>query len=360
MTDRRWEQLAGILINYSTETQPGDRVLISMLEVETFPLARAVYAAAVRASAYPYVEFNSAFMERDLMLAGRMEQVEWVPEIMAQSITDWADVYLSLRGTRNPYEFAGIPAERFVAHRRVMGQISALRTEHTRWVIARVPNEAFAQQAGMSLDDALELFFNATIRDWPAQARWSRSIRDLFEGGETIHIVSDDTDLTFSTRGRTYLIGDGHINMPDGEVFTAPVEDSVEGHIRFDFPGVFFGQKVEGIRLELSGGQVVKATAERNEALLHDLLEMDDGARRLGEFGLGTNKDIQRFCADHFYDEKIGGTVHFALGRSYAACGGQNHSALHWDIVKDMRQGGVIYRDGQVVFEAGRYIPLEA
>ena len=263
MSDPRWEQLADILVNYSTETQPGDRVLISMLEIETFPLARAIYAAAIRAGAYPYVEFNSAFMERDLMMKGSMEQVNWFPEIMAQAITEWADVYLSLRGTRNPFEFADIPAERFIAHRRAIGEISTLRTNHTRWVIARVPNESFAQQAGMSLNNAVEMFFNATIRDWRAQARWSQSIKEIFESGDTVRIIADDTDLTFSTRGRTYKIGDGHINMPDGEVFTAPVEDSVEGYIHFDFPGVFFGQKVEGIRLELSGGQVVTATAER-------------------------------------------------------------------------------------------------
>jgi len=331
-----------------------------MLEVETFPLARAVYAAAIQAGACPYVEFGSAFMERDLMQKGSMDQVGRIPEIMAQAITEWADVYLSLRGTRNPFEFADIPAERFIAHRRAMGEISALRTNHTRWVIARVPNESFAQQAGMSLDDAVEMFFNATIRDWRAQARWSQSVKEIFEAGNTVRIVADDTDLTFSTRGRTYKIGDGHINMPDGEVFTAPVEDSVEGYIHFDFPGVFFGQKVEGIRLELSGGQVVTATAERNEALLHELLDMDAGACRFGEFGLGTNNDIQRFCADHFYDEKMGGTLHFALGRSYAECGGTNVSALHWDIVKDMRQNGVVYLDGQEIFKAGRFLQMQS
>jgi len=299
-------------------------------------------------------------MERDLMLKGELKQVDWVPEIMAQAITDWANIYLSLRGTRNPHEFSDIPAERFIAHRKAMGEVSALRTNHTRWVIARVPNESFAQQAGMSLDDAVELIFNATIRDWPAQARWSQSIKEKFEAGDTVRIVADDTDLTFSTRGRTYKVGDGHINMPDGEVFTAPVEDSVEGHIHFDFPGVFFGQRVDGIRLELREGRVVSATAERNESLLHELLDMDEGACRFGEFGLGTNTEIQRFCADHFYDEKMGGTVHFALGRSYAECGGTNVSALHWDIVKDMRQNGVVYLDGREVFRAGKYLHLQS
>jgi aminopeptidase len=327
-----------------------------MQEAETLPLARAVYAQAVKKGALPYVEFGSAYMERDLMRLGTREQLDWVPEIQAYGIAEWADVYLSLRGGRNPCEFADIATDRFVAHRRAMGKVSALRTEHTRWVIARVPSEAFAQQAGMSLDQAMALFFDATLRDWPAESERSRRVRDLFQTGETVRIVGWETDLSFSTKGRTYVVGDGHINMPDGEVFTAPVEDSVEGQIAFEFPGVFAGQKVEGIRLTLEGGQVVEAKAERNEALLQELLRMDEGAQRVGEFGLGTNPGIQRFCADHFYDEKIGGTAHLALGRSYSQCGGLNQSALHWDIVKDLRQEGTIYLDGHKVFEKGAYL----
>jgi aminopeptidase len=144
--------------------------------------------------------------------------------------------------------------------------------------------------------------------------------------------------------------------MPDGEVFTCPVDDSAEGQIYFEFPGVFAGQRVEGIRLEFSGGEVVKATAESNEELLHDLINMDEGSKRLGEFGVGTNFGIDRFCYDILYDEKIGGTIHIALGRAYAECGGVNQSALHWDIIKDLRQEGEIYLDGKKVFENGKFL----
>lgn len=354
MSDPRWKELAEILICYSTDTKPGDRVLISMIESETLPLARAVYAQAIKVGAFPYVEFHSAYLERDLMNFGSMQQCEWVPEIQAAAI-EWADVYLSLRGARNPHEFSNIGSEKFVAHRQAMGKVSALRTEQSRWVIVRVPNEAFAQQAGMSLDEAVDLFFEATLCDWTSEAEKYAAIQKVFQAAETVHIVGDRTELSFLTKGRKYLIEDGHINMPGGEIFTAPVEDSVEGKIYFEFPGVFFGQKVEGIQLEFSGGSVVKANAESNVDLLRELIKMDPGANRVGEFGVGTNERIQRCCNDLLYDEKMGGTIHLALGRAYKDCGGINQSSLHWDIVKDMRTNGVIFLDNKKVFETGRF-----
>lgn len=355
MSDPRWEQLAEILIHYSTGTQRNEKVLITMMEVETFPLARAVYAQAIKAGALPCVEFQSAYLERDLMRYGSQEQLDWVPELSAYGM-EWADVYIGLRGARNPHEFTGIAPEKLTAHKRAMGKVSAMRTELTRWVLVRVPNESFAQQAEMSLDETIGFFFNATLRDWAQESKRYHELQRVFQGAATVHIVGKDTDLTFSTKGRFYEVADGHLNMPDGEIFTAPVDDSAEGYIRFEFPGIYFGQQVRGIRLEFSRGEVVRATAESNENLLHQLLEMDGGARRIGEFGVGVNFGIDRFCYDILYDEKIGGTVHIALGRSYKECGGINQSALHWDIIKDLRREGEIYLDGRKVFENGEFL----
>lgn len=355
MNDPRWDQLAEILVGYSTGTKPGDKALIAMTETDTLPLCRAVYAAAIRAGAFPCVEFQSAYLERDLMRYGNQEQLDWVTELSAYGM-QWADVYFGLRGARNPHEFADIPAERITAHRRVLGQISALRTALTRWVLVRVPNESFAQQAGMSLDEMMSFFFKATLRDWPEEARRYRAIAAVFQAAETVRIVGSGTDLTFSTKGRRYLVGDGHINMPDGEIYTAPVDDSAAGVITFDFPGMYAGKLIPGLRLEFSGGVVVRASAESNEDLLFSLLRMDEGASRIGEFGVGVNFGIDRFCYDFLYDEKIGGTIHLALGRAYAECGGINHSALHWDIVKDLRWEGAIYLDGRKVFENGAFL----
>jgi aminopeptidase len=355
MTDPRWQQVADILVNYSTRVKKNDRVLITMMEVETLPLARAVYAAAVKAGGLPFVEFQSAYLERDLMKLGSSQQLDWVCEMQSAGM-EWADVYIGLRGARNPNEFYDIEPKKLAAHKKSMGKISAMRTELTRWVLVRVPNESFAQQAGTSLDEMMTFFFNATLRDWAKEANRWREVNQVFQAAETVRITGAETDITFSTKGRIYEVADGRMNMPDGEIFTAPVDDSAEGKIYFEFPGVYMGQLVRGIRLELKHGQVVKATAETNEELLHQLLEMDDGSKRLGEFGVGVNFGIDRFSYDILYDEKIGGTIHLALGRAYAENNGINQSALHWDIIKDLRQEGAIYLDGKKVFEAGRYL----
>lgn len=355
MFDPRWQQLADVLVGYSTAVQPGERVLITMLETDTLPLVRAVYAAVVRAGGYPFVEFQSAYLERDLMLHGSEAQIAWASEMQAYGM-DWAAVNIAIRGVRNPHEFDGIASQKIALHRKSLGQISALRTEKTRWVIVTVPNEAFAQQAGMSHDQAMSLFFDATLCDWAAEGERYRAIQRRFQAAETVRIGGEGTDLTLSTAGRQYHVDDGHINMPGGEVYTAPVEDSAEGHIYFENPLVLAGQFVHGARLTFSRGLVVEATAEKNQAFLLSVLDTDAGSRRIGEFALGTNPGITRFCNNIFYDEKIAGTVHIALGRSYASCGGVNQSAIHWDMIKDLRQNGQLFLDGQLVFENGRFI----
>ncbi len=355
MTDPRWDQLADILINYSTRTQAAEKVFITMMEVETLPLVERVYSHAVKVGALPQVEFVSAFLERELMHHGSIGQLDWVPSIQAYGM-EWADVYVGLRGFRNPHEFAGISPERIAAHRQALGKTSAMRSELTRWVLVRVPNESFAQQAQTSLAAMMDFFFNATLRDWSEEIKQYTEINQIFQAAEHVRVEGRETDIRFSSKGRIYVIGDGKHNMPDGEIFTAPVDDSAEGQIYFEFPGVYAGQLIKGIRLLFSEGQVVKATAEENEALLHQMRETDEGAKRLGEFGVGLNFGIDRFSYDILYDEKIGGTIHLALGRAYAENLGVNKSALHWDIVKDLREEGIIYLDDRKVFEKGKFL----
>jgi aminopeptidase len=355
MIDLRWYQLADILVNYSTGVKEGERVLITMMEPETFPLARAVYSEAVKAGGLPFVEFQSAYLERDLMKLGSDDQINWIPEMHAKGM-EWADVYIGLRGARNPSEFVDIDAKKIADHKRSMGRISAMRNDLTRWVLIRVPNESFAQQASTSLDEMMSFFFNATIRDWEEESKQWHEMNKTFQQAETVRITGQETDITFSTKGRIYEVADGHLNMPDGEIFTAPMDDSAEGKVYFEFPGVYMGMLVEGIRLEFEKGEVVKATAEKNEDLLKQLLSVDDGARRLGEFGVGVNFGIDRFVYDILYDEKIGGTIHLALGRAYKENNGINQSDIHWDIVKDLREEGAIYLDGKKVMEKGKFL----
>jgi aminopeptidase len=355
MSDPRWQQLAEVLVNYSTGTKPSEKVLITMMEETTFPLTRAVYTEAVKAGGLPHVEFQSVLLERDLMLHGAKEQLDWVPELNAYGM-EWADVYIGLRGARNPFEFSNVSPENIAAHKRAMGIVSGMRNDHTRWVLVRVPNESFAQQAEMSHDEMMDFFFEATLRDWAKEAEWYREVQKVFQAAKTVRIVGLNTDLTFSTEGRIYEVADGHLNMPDGEVFTAPVDDSAEGHIYFEFPGVYFGERIPGINLEFSKGKVAKASAEGNQELLQELIKMDEGSNRIGEFGVGINYGIQRFVSDILYDEKIGGTIHIALGRAYAECGGVNQSALHWDIIKDLREQGELHLDGKKIFEKGKFL----
>jgi len=353
--DKRWQELAEVLVNYSTQVRRGERVMIAMHEVETLPMARAVYAAAVRAGALVQVQFLSDYFRHALLRDGSPEQIAWLPEIEAYGMR-WADVYLGLRGAHNPYELSDIPPDRLSLHQQAQGKVSALRWEHTRWCLVRVPNASLAQQAGVDEETLLDAFFRACLRDWAAESgRWQALARRL-EAGRELRLVGRDTDLRFSVAGRKWLVGAGRMNMPDGELYTAPVTGSVNGHIRFEFPGVFGGRAVSDIRLAWQDGLLVSASASDNEDYLRQVLATDEGAGRVGEFAIGTNAGWDLFCRDMLLDEKIGGTVHLALGRSYPECGGDNRSAVHWDIVKDTRQEGALYLDGVKVFEAGRFL----
>ncbi len=237
-----------------------------------------------------------------------------------------------------------------------MGLISTKRWQKTRWCLVRVPNEAFAQQAETNLESITDMFFDACLLDWPTEAQeWQRMAQEL-EKGSDIRIVGYETDLSFSVEGRKWLVLDGKINMPDGEVFTAPINETLNGVITFEYPGVLGGRLMHDLRLAWDGGVLVKATASTNADYLDKIVNSDAGASLLGEFAFGLNPHVDRFCKDILIDEKIGGTVHIALGRAYPECGGTNQSAIHWDIVKDLRQEGAIYLDGRQITEKGRLV----
>ncbi|TVR04408.1 MAG: aminopeptidase [Spirochaetaceae bacterium] len=353
-SDPRWNEVAKVLVDYSTGVTAQDNVLVIMRETETHAAARAVARRCIEHGAYVQTLFQSTSMQRDLLSYGTEEQIGRVPDVWDAAMR-WADVCIDLRGARNLHEFAGIPTERVARMRRAEGAISALRTSTTRWTLLRIPNEAMAQQAGKSTDEIEQFFFDSVLQDWVGESRRYEAMRDALTGTEHVRIEGMGTDVSFSTAGRTFVVDDGHINMPGGEIYTSPVEESVNGVITFENPGVFAGILMEEIRLEFRDGVVVDATARTNEDFLLQLLDMDAGARRVGEFGIGTNRKIDFFVSDILLDEKILGTVHFALGRSYAECGGVNQSSLHWDIVKDLRTRGRITMDGKPVFENGSW-----
>jgi aminopeptidase len=329
--------------------------MIAMGEVDSYPLALAVYEAAVRAGAYPQVQFISETLRHAILKYGSDEQVSWVPEIETYGM-EWADVYIGLRGGYNLYEHADISNEVLAMNQVAMGKVSTLRWQKTRWCLLRVPNAVFAQQAETSLESMEEMFFNACLLDWEAEARRWREQAARLEQGKYIRIIGRETDLSFSVEGRKWLVLDGRINMPDGEIFTAPVTETLNGHITFEFPGVLSGRLMHNIRLAWRDGRLVEASATTNEDYLHRVIESDAGASLLGEFAFGTNPYVDRFCKDILIDEKIGGTIHVALGRAYPECGGTNPSAIHWDIVKDTRVEGTVYLDDAPVLQNGRLL----
>ena len=352
----RWGDVADVLVGYSTAVQPGERVMIAMVEAETLPLAGAVYGACVKAGAYPQVQFLSETLRRALLQHGDAAQQAWLPEIEAYGM-EWADVYFGLRGASDPRLMRDIPAAALAANQRAQGKISALRWAKTRWCLARVPTEAMAQAAETDLETLREMFFAACLLDYAACGRRWREQASRLQGAETLRIVAgEETDLSFSVAGRTWRVFDGKINLPDGEIYTAPVEDSVDGRIHFELPGVFGGKLVSDIRLEWRDGELIGASASSNEDYLWRILETDAGSSRLGEFAFGMNPRMNRFCNDILYDEKIAGTIHLALGRAYSECGGLNQSSIHWDLVKDLRAGGAVYADGVPVLQDGELL----
>ncbi len=353
--DKRWGQLGDLLVQYSAAVQPGERVMIAFVELETYPLMRAVYRACIQAGAFPQVQFLSEELNRLVLQYGTPEQIGWVPEIEAYGM-EWADVYFGLRGAHNLDVFWDVPAKKLSLLRRAMGQISALRWEKTRWCLVRVPNAALACQAGVDEETITDMFFEACFLDWPAVSQeWRRWVEALNRGRQ-VRVVGRGTDLSFSVEGRTWEVADGHMNMPDGEIATAPVESTVHGYIHFDFPGVLGGRLMYDITLCWEQGRLVEARAATNQDFLYAVLHTDAGASRVGEFAIGTNPAITHFCKDILLDEKMGGTIHIALGRAYPQVGGTNRSAVHWDIVKDMRKEGEIYLDGQLIFKDGKVL----
>jgi len=353
--DKRWKQLGDLLVNYSVEVKAGEKVMIAMVEVETYPLTLAVYEACIKAGAYPQVQFLSEAFNRLMLKFGSLKQIDWVPEIEVYGM-EWADVYLGLRGAHNLNIFWDIAADKLAALRRTMGGVSARRWEKTRWCLLRVPNAALAHQAGVDEQTVTDMFFNACLQDWQSLSKQWRCWANRLGQGKHMRLIGKGTDLSFSVEGRTWVVLDGKLNMPDGEIATSPVESTVDGHIVFEFPGVLGGRLVDDICLRWEKGKLVEARSSSNQDFLRAVVRTDPGASLIGEFAFGTNAEITRFCRDILLDEKIGGTVHIALGRAYPNSGGTNRSAIHWDIVKDLRREGQVFLDGKLIFEKGRML----
>jgi len=353
--DTRWKKLGELLVNYSVKVRPGEKVMIAMTELDSFPLVYAIYEAATKAGAYPQVQFLSEELNHLTMQYGTIDQLNWIPEIEAYGM-EWADVYFGLRSAHSLNLHEDIAAAKLAAFRKGMGKISTMRWEKTRWCLLRLPNSFLAEQAGVDEKTITNMFFDSCLLDWvKVSQEWHRWV-GILKKGKIIHLVGNETDLSFSVEHRNWDVADGRINMPDGEIATAPICDTVNGQIHFELPGVLSGRLMNDIRLKWEKGKLVSATSTTNQDFLQSIIRTDFGASRIGEFAFGTNPHVDHFCNDILIDEKMGGTIHIALGRSYPSCGGDNQSAIHWDIIKDTRQSSQIYLDNRLIFENGKML----
>ncbi len=355
MRDPRLDEYARLLVERSLGVQPGWQV-----QVRSTPLARPLVEAVIEQLARrgAYVMLQLSFEQIGGPFA-REAPVELLrePAPLQRRIYEEADAFLAIWAPENTREGADLSEERRAAL-ELAAQPLRKRTMSLSvpWVIAEYPVHSAAQEAGMTIAEYEQFIYDAVLRDWDAEGERMRKIADIFDAADEVRIVGQGTDLTLSLAGRSGAVDDGHLNMPGGEVFYSPVEDSAEGVIDFsEFPAVHFGHEVQGARFVFEGGRIVEATATGGEDFLLHTLDTDDGARRLGELGIGCNPGIQRFMKNVAFDEKIDGTVHLAVGNSYSFTGGTNTSSIHWDIVKDLRQGGKLYADGRLVQEDGRW-----
>jgi aminopeptidase len=366
MHDVRIDRLAQVLVNYSLAAESNQLFRI-VAPMAAAPLVRAVYREAMCAGTNPLMRLTLDGLDEIFYKHANDNQLTYVPQLARDEI-ETVDLHLSILADENPRALSGVDSKLVAKRRAAMSPISKRMMERSaegsfRWCLTLFPTAAQAQEADMSLSDYADFVFAAGKLDhedpvaaWQAQRAEQERIIDRLKVANQIRIVGPGTDLTYAVAGRTWVNCAGDRNFPDGEVFTGPEEQKTNGFITYSFPAIYMGREVSGIRLEFVDGKVVKATADKGEDLLHSLLDMDEGARRLGEVAFGTNYGIQRFSRNILFDEKIGGTVHLALGAAYPETGCTNQSALHWDMICDLRSGGEVFADGAIIHKDGKFV----
>jgi aminopeptidase len=365
VTDARYEKLAQVLVEYCLDVQKGDLFQINATSLAR-PLVANVYRAALRAGAHPFLRMSHPALTEIFFKTARKHQLTYVDPIDEFAV-EQIDKLLSIRASENTKLLSNVDPERQVAVSAARRDIFARFMERSAageilWCATQFPCNASAQDAEMSLAEYEDFVLKAClvhlkdpVAAWKRLRRRQAKFCKALEKRKTLRIVSKGTDLTMKTEARKWINSDGRKNMPSGEVFTSPVEDSVEGTISFSFPACYSGREVHDVKLTFKKGLVVKASAGKGKEFLDATLRTDDGARRVGEIAIGTNNAIQRFTKNTLFDEKIGGTIHLALGNSYPDTGGTNKSSIHWDIVNDLRTGGTIYADGKVIHKDGKF-----
>jgi aminopeptidase len=360
------EAWARALVGFSVEVQPGQTVAING-GIAAEPLLRAVYREVVKRGGFPVMLPTLGGLTTDLLRHGSNEQLSYTSPI-EHFIYEQADVYVNIQAESNTKVLAEIDPARQLLRQRARRSLleTYLRRSSTgefQWTLTLYPTDAYAQDADMATEDFAEFVLAACklnrpdpIAAWKELAAEQQKLVDWLQGTKELHLVGPGTDLTISVEGRTWLNADGTKNFPDGEVFTGPVENSANGHVRFTYPVSVSGREVVDVRLRFENGKVVDASAAKGEDYLLENLDADEGARYLGEFAFGTNYDVSRFTKNILFDEKIGGTIHMAVGAGYPETGNTNQSAIHWDLICDLREGGRVDVDGKPFLVDGKYL----
>lgn len=366
MADLRIEKLAQTLVDYSVEVHNGDRVLING-SVLAEPLLKEIYTRVLQAGGHPLMMVSLPNTEEIFFRYASEEQLKHIPKPL-ELIIETYDVQISVGAESNTKALSNVEPVKMVLHQRVRKELmnTFMRrsaAKELRWTVALFPTNAFAQEAEMSLGEYEDFVYNACLPDmhnpvgyWQQFSSRQETIVNWLKGKTKVHIKGPETDLHLGIAGRTFVNCDGHYNMPDGEIFTGPVEDSIEGNVYFSYPAIYRGKEVTGVRLWFEQGKVVKATADKNEDFLIQTLDTDVGSRFVGEFAIGTNQGISRFTRETLFDEKIGGSFHIALGAGYPETGSKNESAIHWDMICDLRQGGEIRVDNELFNQNGKFM----
>jgi aminopeptidase len=365
MVDPRIEKLAKLCVHYSVDVKPKENVVIQGTAL-AFPLIHELYKECLLSDAYPMVlpSLETQFTFYKLAKEHQLTYVSPFEKFLIENI----DVTIGLFCDPNPKGLTNIDPAKIRTHRAARRSLTEILFKREaegkyRWTGLPYPIAAQAQEAAMALPEYEDFVYSSCLVDkQDPSAEWKKiqkeqdKICSFLDKADEMHLVGEDTDLKFNVKGRKWINCSGQKNMPDGEVFTAPIENSVNGTIRFTFPGIYAGREVEDIRLTFKAGKVVKAIAAKGDELLQQLLKIE-GADRLGETAIGTNYNITRFTKDMLFDEKMGGTIHMALGLNpIPETGGLNKSALHWDILKDMKKGGEIYADGELFYKNGKFL----
>jgi len=352
--DPRITKQAEIIVNHSIKAKKGERVTI-VSEYEGRPLVKEIYRLLVQKGVSG---LNWKLIDEDLDVIyykySTKIQRQVFPKVNYYDIKN-TDCFIRIYAPSNVKSMSEVDPTKISERLKTLKPISDWRVNKTRWVITLFPTNSLAQEADMTLSDYEDFVFSS-INDvsWDSLKEKQAKLKKLMDKTKLVKIVSKDTDLSFSIEGRKAESCYGEFNMPDGEVFTSVVENSVNGFVTFSFPAIYLGREFENVRLEFKSGKVVKATSSKNKKDLNKILNSDRGARFIGEFGIGTNNKIQRFTKDILFDEKIGGTIHLALGRGYKETLSRNVSSIHWDMICDLRTGGALSFDDKIVQLKGK------